>query len=259
LRIVTHNVNGIRSACTKGLWQWLMEQRADVICLQEVRADEKVLPDVARAPKGWHAFHHFAARPGYSGVALYSRVKPDKVTVGLGWDDMDPEGRYVQADFGKLSVASLYIPSGSSGETRQAVKYSFLERLETRLRTARRQRREWAVCGDFNIAHKEIDLKNWKANQKNSGFLPDERAFLDRLYSDVGFHDAFRVVNQQAEEYTWWSNRGRAYENNVGWRLDYQAVSPGLAEKVQRASVFKELKFSDHAPLTIDYQHKLTP
>ena len=254
MRIITINVNGIRSAHAKGLMPWLMKQGADVICLQEIRCDEESIPDECRAPKGYHAFFHPAVRPGYSGVAIYSRSKPDKVQVGLGWPDMDPEGRFLQADFGKTSVASLYLPSGSSGDERQAIKFQFLERFTDELKAFKRKRRDFVICGDFNIAHKEIDLKNWKGNLKNSGFLPEERAWMDRLFGPIGYVDAFRRVNPHPDQFTWWSNRGQAYAKNVGWRIDYHVVTPGLQERVEKASIYKDQKFSDHAPLMIDYK-----
>jgi exodeoxyribonuclease-3 len=212
-----------------------------------------VIPDECRVPAGYHAVFHPAVKPGYSGVGIYSRARPDKVHVGLGWDEADQEGRYLQADFGKLSVVSLYMPSGSSGEHRQAAKFRFLDRFDRHLAELRRKKRDYIICGDFNIAHKEIDLKNWKSNQKNSGFLPEERAWMDRLFDVHGYVDAFRQVNKEPDQYTWWSNRGQAYAKNVGWRLDYHVVTPRLRDAVKRASIYREQKFSDHAPLTIDY------
>jgi exodeoxyribonuclease-3 len=192
-------------------------------------------------------------KKGYSGVGIYSKQKPNKVIEGLGFDLADNEGRYLQADFDGLSVASLYLPSGSSGDERQAQKYIFLDRYLEILKKQRRQKREFIICGDFNIVHKEIDIKNWKSNQKNSGCLPQERAWLDTLFDDVGFVDAFRVVNSEKDQYTWWSNRGRARENNVGWRIDYQVVTPALLDKVKSAYVYKDSWFSDHAPLIMEY------
>jgi len=230
-----------------------MQQKADVICLQEVRADAAVLPAECRAPKGYHAYFHPAQKPGYSGVALYCRREPDNVQIGLGWPDIDQEGRYLQADFGKISVVSLYLPSGSSSELRQDVKFRFLGQFEGHLAALRRKRRDYVICGDFNIAHKEIDLKNWKSNQKNSGFLPEERAWMDRVLGPLGWIDAFRVVYPTEAQYTWWSNRGRAYENNVGWRIDYHVVTPGLKDRIVSAAIYRGEKFSDHAPLTLDY------
>ena len=258
MRIITLNVNGIRAAARKGLFRWLVAQRADVVCLQETRAQKHQIDGPPFHPPSFSCFYEPAQRPGYSGVALFSRREPDRLIRGFGWDESDREGRYLQADFGKLSVVSLYMPSGSSGEMRQAAKFRFLDRFMPHLRALRRQDREFVICGDWNIAHKAIDLKNWQANQNHSGFLPEERAWLDQLFDRVGFVDAFRVVNQEPDQYTWWSNRGRAWEKNVGWRIDYQIVSPGLKEMVNKATIFRRKRFSDHAPLIIDYDVELT-
>lgn len=255
MRIITANVNGIRSAVGKGFWVWATKQKADVICLQELKAHEEKIPAEVREPKGLHAYFHPAVKPGYSGVGLICARKPDKIQVGLGWKEMDDEGRYIQADFGDLSVVSIYLPSGSSSEKRQAVKFAFLERFHDHLIALRRKKRHFILCGDFNIAHKEIDLKNWRSNQKNSGFLPEERAWLDKVFDSTGYVDAFRVIDQRQEQYTWWSNRGQAYANNVGWRIDYHIITPGMKDKIKAASIYKKEKFSDHAPLTIDYDH----
>ncbi len=253
MRIITLNVNGIRSAARKGFYDWLSGQDADVVCLQELKAHNHQLEDPVFHPPGYQIAYYCAQKKGYSGVGIYSRETPDKVTYGLGWGDFDAEARYLQADFGKLSVVSLYLPSGSSSEHRQAAKFDFMDRFAEVLRAARRKRREFIICGDWNIAHKQIDLKNWRSNQKNSGFLPEERAWMDWLLGEAGFVDAFRVVNQQAEQYTWWSNRGQAWAKNVGWRIDYQIVTPGLRHAIQSAHIYKTERFSDHAPLTMDY------
>ncbi len=258
MRIISVNVNGIRSAARKGFFDWMKRQRADVICLQETRAQESQLEDPVFHPRGWHAYFHDAQKKGYSGVAVYSRHRPERAIPGIGWEPFDHEGRYLQVDFPRLSVISLYMPSGTSGDQRQTVKYQCMDRFMEHLRRLRRKRREFILCGDWNIAHKQIDLKNWRSNQKNSGFLPEERAWMDRLFGEAGFVDAFRVVNDAPDQYTWWSNRGRARENNVGWRIDYQVVTPGLADKVRAASVYRRSWFSDHAPLTIDYDWPLT-
>ena len=194
-----------------------------------------------------------AQKPGYSGVALYARKEPDEVIRGLGWPDMDAEGRYVEAIFGNLSVVSIYIPSGSSSEERQAIKFSFLDRFLPFLKACKASGSHYIFCGDWNIAHKPIDLKNWRSNQKNSGFLPEERAWLDEVFEQEGWVDAFRALKPDAEEYTWWSNRGQAWNNNVGWRIDYQVVSPELASSLRATAIYKDERFSDHAPLTIDY------
>ncbi len=253
MRIITLNLNGIRSAHGKGFHTWLSRQRADVVCLQETKAQVEQLDREVRSPGRWHTWFCDAEKKGYSGVALYSRHEPDNVVHGLGFDEFDREGRYVQADFGKLSVASLYLPSGSSSEERQQMKFKFMDLFMPWLEARRGDGREWVLCGDWNIAHREIDLKNWRGNRKNSGFLPEERAWLTRLFDDVGYVDAFRAVNAEPEQYTWWSNRGQAWAKNVGWRIDYQIVTPGLAPLVQRASIYKAARFSDHAPLIMDY------
>lgn len=253
MRVITVNVNGIRSAATKGLFAWLAHQHADVVCLQETKAQEHQLDAKLHVPDGYHCYFHDAQKKGYSGVALFCKRKPDRVTSGLGWPDMDAEGRFIQADFGNLSVISLYLPSGSSSEERQAVKFDFLARFMPVLKALRRKRRDYIICGDWNIAHKNIDLKNWRSNQKNSGFLPEERAWLDELFGSAGFVDAFRVVNPEADQYTWWSNRGQARAKNVGWRIDYQVITPGLTDKVRAVAIYTAQRFSDHAPLIVDY------
>lgn len=255
MRVISINVNGIRAAQKKGLLQWLSRQRADVICIQETRAQEHQLDPDIHCPKGYHCYFCDAEKKGYSGVAIYSKQEPDKVSCGLGkgFEDMDAEGRFIQADYGKLSVISIYLPSGSSGDQRQQVKFSFMKRLTETLKSMRRKRRAFIICGDWNIVHKEIDIKNWKSNQKNSGCLPEERAWLDQVFGPIGFVDAFRVVDQRPQQYTWWSNRGNARANNVGWRIDYQVISPALEGKVVKASIYKDKWFSDHAPLILDY------
>ena len=253
MRIISLNCNGIRSAHRKGFYDWLALQDADIVCLQETKAQVAVLEPALREPPGWHAYFEDAEKPGYSGVAVFSRHAPDTVVRGLGWPDFDREGRYLQLDFGTLSVASVYLPSGSSSELRQQAKFDFLARYMPVLRAHRATPREFVLCGDWNIAHKAIDLKNWRSNQKNSGFLPEERAWLDELFDDAGWIDAFRVVNQQPDQYTWWSNRGQARAKNVGWRIDYHIVTPGLREQIREAAIFTAQPFSDHAPLTVDY------
>ncbi len=231
----------------------MLQQHADVVCLQETKAQEHQLAPEIYRPAGYHVYFHDAQKKGYSGVALYCKTKPDRVVMGLGWPDVDAEGRYIQADFGNLSVISLYMPSGSSGEERQAVKFDLMARFQSVLQRLRADGREYIICGDWNIAHKAIDLKNWRGNQKNSGFLPQERAWMDELFGTSGFVDAFRIVNQDAEQYTWWSNRGQAWAKNVGWRIDYQIVTPGLKDKITAAAIYKAQRFSDHAPLIIEY------
>lgn len=256
MRIITLNANGVRSAGRKGFFDWLARQDADFVCLQETKCQEHQVADELYRPRGYHCYYYDARKKGYSGVAIYSRHKPDRVVVGHGSREFDKEGRYLEAQFGKLSVVSVYLPSGSSSEERQAAKFRFLKGFMPHLQALKRKRRDYILCGDWNIAHKEIDLKNWRSNQKNSGFLPEERAWLDRLFYDVGYIDGFREINQLPEQYTWWSNRGQAWAKNVGWRIDYQILSPGLKGSVLRADIYKEQRFSDHAPLVMDYDLK---
>ena len=253
MKIISLNVNGIRSSHQKGLFSWFQQQKADVVCLQEIKAEAAQLSAEVLSPQGYFSCLNSAEKKGYSGVAIYSRIKPDRIETRLGWNHADTEGRYLQADFGKLSVVSLYLPSGSSGEERQQVKFDFMDQFMPKLKQMRKKRREYIVCGDWNIAHKQIDLKNWRGNQKNSGFLPEERQWMDSVLEQAGFVDAFRVLNQQPDEYTWWSNRGQAWAKNVGWRIDYQIVTPGLKDRIRRAWIYREQRFSDHAPVIIEY------
>jgi len=252
-RIITCNTNGIRSAQRKGFFDWLAHQDADVVCIQETKAQAHQLSDPVFTPQGYHCYYNDAERKGYSGTALYSRARPNKVLTSLGWDPADSEGRYIQADYQGLSVISLYMPSGSSSDEALQKKFRFMEAFMEHLRALRRKRREFIICADWNICHQNIDLKNWRSNQKNSGFLPEERAWLDVLYDEVGYIDSFRLVNEEPEQYTWWSNRGQAWAKNVGWRLDYQVITPKLAQRVVDASIYKDERFSDHAPQIMDY------
>lgn len=253
MRVITANVNGIRSAASKGFFTWLQQQNADVICLQEIKAAESQLTDKLYHPTGYHAFFSSVEKKGYSGVAIYCKQKPDAIIHHLGWEIADTEGRYLEVSFGDLHVASLYLPSGTSGDARQAVKFDFLNKYLPILKQQLKNKQQYILCGDWNIAHKNIDLKNWKSNQKNSGFLPEERAWLDILFEQTGYIDAYRYIHPDKIEYTWWSHRARARENNVGWRIDYQVVTPLLADKIQRAEIYNQEIFSDHAPLIIDY------
>jgi exodeoxyribonuclease-3 len=257
VRVISINVNGIRAAHRKNFFIWLQKQDADIVCVQETKAQVEQLTEEIIKPKGYYSYFNDALKKGYSGVAIYSRIEPDKIIDKIGWREADDEGRYLQANFGKLSIVSLYLPSGSSSEERQIIKFDFLDRFMSVLKKMRRQKREYIICGDWNIAHKKIDIKNWKGNQKNSGFLPEERSWMDNLFNKLGMVDSFRVVNQEAEQYTWWSNRGQSWAKNVGWRIDYQIVTPGLKDKIKTVSIYKDERFSDHAPLIIDYDLKL--
>jgi exodeoxyribonuclease III len=253
MRIITVNVCGIRSAASKGLFKWLRKQNADFICLQETKAHFHQLSEHDIDMPGYKAHFNDAERKGYAGVAIYTRHECAKVIKGFGIPEFDGEGRYLEAQLGDLSVISLYLPSGSAGPERQASKFRFLEAFAPYLARLRRRKRHYILCGDWNIAHKNIDLRNWKSNQKNSGFLPEERSWMDRLFTHGGYVDAFREVNTEPDQYTWWSNRGQARAKNVGWRIDYQVVSKSLAGKARSASIYTGERFSDHAPLTMDY------
>jgi exodeoxyribonuclease-3 len=257
LRVITLNVNGIRSAASKGLFRWLAAQRADVVCLQEMKCQEADLDARLHGLRAYQTCHAFAQKKGYSGVSLYSRRHPEEVRRGFASREFDAEGRYVEARFGDVWVVSVYMPSGSAGPHRQASKFRFLKAFLVHLRRIRERGHEAVLCGDWNIAHREIDLRNWRSNQKNSGFLPEERAWLTRVFEELGFVDVFRTLNDQPGQYTWWSNRGQAWKKNVGWRIDYQIATPAIAARARRASIYKAKRFSDHAPLTIDYDYPL--
>ncbi len=258
-KLVSLNLNGIRSATSKGLEAWIDQTRPDCICVQEVKAQA---PDVAgkfESLAGLRGHFHYAEKKGYSGVGVYTRHEPTDVIVGFDGGEFDAEGRYVELRFDtpqrKLSLLSCYFPSGSSGEERQQAKFRFLDRIYPHLQQLRQQR-DFILCGDVNIAHKEMDLKNWKGNLKNSGFLPEERAWMTRLLDEGGLVDVYRQLQPDATDaaYTWWSNRGQAYAKNVGWRIDYHLATPALARLARSESIYKGEKFSDHAPLTISYE-----
>lgn len=258
MRIITINTNGIRAAARKGFFEWLNKQKADVVCIQETKAQVHQLEeDPIYFPRGYHCYYVDALRKGYSGVAIYSKHEPKKVIRKYGDDEFDNEGRYIELQFDKLAVVSLYAPSGSSSEERQQAKFRFMKTFMQHLKNLKKHRNEFIICGDWNIAHKEIDLKNWRGNKKNSGFLPEERAWLNTLFDEVGYIDVFRELNQKEDEYTWWSNRGQAWAKNVGWRIDYQIASPSLKNTAKKTTIYKHERFSDHAPLLIDYDIKI--
>ena len=264
-RLVTLNLNGIRSAASKGLLEWAAQAGADCMGVQELKAQQADVAGRFEVIAGLQGHFHYAEKKGYSGVAIYSRKQPSKVIVGLGNADFDAEGRYVEAQFdnvasdgafNKLSIISCYFPSGSSGDERQAVKFRFLDHVYPHL-LALKAEREFILVGDINIAHQEIDLKNWKGNAKNSGFLPEERGWMTRLLGEAGLVDVFRQLNPHPEQYTWWSARGQAWAKNVGWRLDYHLATPGIAAKAKAESIYLAQRFSDHAPLIVDYDFTL--
>jgi len=255
-RVLTLNLNGLRSAINKGLLDWLVEQNADVICLQETRIQADQRAKLAHALPGYSAQFEDAGSKGYSGVAIYSKAQPHAWVRGIGVPEFDAEGRWLQADFADLSIVSLYLPSGSSGELRQGFKFQTLAWLRAKLDAL--ANRAVIICGDWNIAHQNIDIKNWRGNQKNSGFLPAERQWLGDLFA-AGWIDTHRLLKPELAEYTWWSNRGNAYNNDVGWRIDYQIASQPLRGTPMHAQVFRTPRFSDHAPLMVDYDlSKLT-
>jgi len=273
MRIISFNANGIRSAARKGFFDWFLAQDADILCVQETKAQEHQLVGADGnclhadfLPAGYKAwFKDATTKKGYSGVAIYSRREPDEVRTELGWAPFDDEGRYIEARFGNLSVVSFYIPSGSSGELRQGFKFEVMDWLRQHLDEWLASGRDYVLCGDWNIVRSRNDIRNWSSNQKNSGCLPPERAWLNSMIADAcgdglceapanGWRDALRVLRPEAPEYTWWSNRGAARANNVGWRIDYQFVTPGLAERVDACAVHGEPRFSDHAPLIVDYR-----
>jgi len=257
-QLTSLNLNGIRSATSKGLEAWLLQAKPDCICVQEVKAQAPDIADRFESMAGLQGYFHLAEKKGYSGVAIYTHLQPSDVVVGFDGGEFDAEGRYVELRFDtpsrKYSIISTYFPSGSSGEERQLAKYRFLARMYPHLEGLKSER-DFILCGDINIAHREADLKNWRSNQRNSGFLPDERAWMTKLTSECGLIDVYRQLEPDTTDtcYTWWSNRGQAYANNVGWRLDYHLATPTLAAGARSTDIYKGQKFSDHAPITIGY------
>jgi exodeoxyribonuclease III len=257
-KLTSLNLNGIRSATSKGLEAWLDQHRPDCICVQEIKAQADDIKGRFETLAGMQGHFQFAQKKGYSGAGIYTRHEPSDVIIGYGSSEFDAEGRYVELRFDtpqtKLSIISTYFPSGSSGEERQQAKFRFLGEFFPHLAALKNQR-EFILCGDVNIAHQEIDLKNWKSNQKNSGFTPEERAWMTQLLNQGGLVDVYRHLQPTATDtaYTWWSARGQAYANNVGWRLDYHLATPALAQFARREAIYKAQKFSDHAPITIEY------
>ncbi len=257
-KLTSLNLNGIRSATSKGLEPWLTAHQPDCICVQEVKAQAEHMEGSFKSLAGLKGYFHLAEKKGYSGVGIYTKHEPSDVVIGYGSPEFDAEGRYVELRFdtpqSKLSIISGYFPSGSSGEERQQAKFRFLAEFYPHL-IQLKQTREFILCGDVNIAHQQIDLKNWRSNQKNSGFLPEERAWMTTLLGELGMVDVYRKLQPTTTDtaYTWWSARGQAYANNVGWRLDYHLATPALAAYARRESIYKAQKFSDHAPITVEY------
>lgn len=252
MRIMTLNCNGVRAAERRGLFDWLQEREVDIVCLQETKAQEWQLAGGPCMPSEYHCYYFDAQRKGYAGTAILSRQRPDRVIKGMGWPPADSEGRFLQADFGDLSVISLYLPSGASGEARQQIKFECLDVLWGRLVRMAADGRRYVICGDWNMCHQQIDLKNWKGNLNRPGFMPAERAWLDRLFAELGYVDAFRLLHTGPDHYTWWSNRGQARANNTGWRIDYHVITQNLVPYVNSVRILKECNFSDHAPVVMD-------
>ena len=261
-KLTSLNLNGIRSATSKGVEAWIDQNRPDCICVQEIKAQSADMQGRFEELAGLKGHFHFAAKKGYSGVGIYTRHEPSDVLAGYGSQEFDAEGRYVELRFDtpsrRLSIISAYFPSGSSGEERQLAKYRFLDEFHPHLMRLKAER-EFILCGDINIAHRQADLKNWRSNQKNSGFLPEERAWMTKLLgedTDGGLVDVYRRLQPDTTDacYTWWSNRGQAYANNVGWRLDYHLATPQLAQLARSEAIYKGQKFSDHAPITVGYE-----
>ena len=255
MKIITFNANGLRSATSKGFFDWFATQDADVLCVQETKAQEQQLADACFRPAGYRSwFRDASTKKGYSGVAIYARREPDEVLTGLGWPEFDEEGRYIEARFGKLSVVSLYLPSGSSKEERQQFKFKVMDWIAPKFREWNQSGRHYVICGDWNIAHTAKDIRNARGNAKNSGFLPEERAWLSELFDQHGWVDSYRHLHPEGEDYTWWSQRGAARAKNVGWRIDYQVVSPSLRDKLHACAITPEPRFSDHAPFAVEFR-----
>ncbi len=255
--VMSSNLNGIRSADSKGFFDWaLNEINCDIICLQEIKADMDAIPQHLKNISGYHSFYHPAQKKGYSGVGIISKKEPNEVIIGLGNEELDNEGRYIELIFDNFAVASLYFPSGSSGDDKQQKKFRAMDYYLPVLKSHIKDNKPLIICGDWNIAHKEIDLKNWRSNRDQSGFLPEEREWIDQIFK-MGYIDAWRYLYPEIPGYTWWSHRGNAYAKDVGWRIDYHIVTPNFKEYLKNASIYKDKKFSDHAPLIVEYDMTL--
>jgi exodeoxyribonuclease-3 len=254
MRVISFNANGIRSAIRKGFYEWLKQQDADFVCIQETKLKTSEHGDLQSIiPQGYYAEFEDAEKRGYSGVAIFAKHQPLSIARRLGMHESDAEGRFIQFDYPHFSLVSVYMPSGTSGEGRQDIKMKFLTHFQDYLEMQKRQSKRLIICGDWNIAHRQIDLKNWKSNQKNSGFLPEERAWLDLVFGSLGYVDAFREKNKLPEQYSWWSARGQARAKNVGWRIDYHVISEVLRSHVANVQIVSDPFFSDHAPVIVDY------
>lgn len=250
MKIISYNVNGIRAAITKGFVTWLQEENPDIVCIQELKADIEQVDLKEIFALGYEVFWHSAQKKGYSGVAIFSKVRPNNVSVGCGIDKYDAEGRVLRADYDGFSVMSVYMPSGSSGDERQAFKMDWLADFQNYINTLKIEFPHLIISGDYNICHKAIDIHNPKGNATSSGFLPEEREWMEG-FVNRGFVDSFRTINADPHHYSWWSYRAGARDKNLGWRIDYQMVSEALAEKIQHASILPDVKHSDHCPIVL--------
>lgn len=253
MRIISYNVNGIRSAIQKGFIDWLASDPADIICLQEIKAHKENVDFHAIESLGYYTYWYPAQKKGYSGVAIFSKMKPDAVHYGNGFSQSDEEGRFLRADIGDLSVISAYFPSGTSGEERQTYKYQWLAEFFSYIQQLKIERPNLIVCGDYNICHKEIDIHNPISNKNSSGFLPEERAWMDKWFEN-GFTDTFRHFNKEPHHYSWWSFRANARANNKGWRIDYISAGKPLEKRLKDAAIFPEVKHSDHCPVYMELE-----
>lgn len=251
MRIISYNVNGLRSALKKGFLEWLETDPADIICLQEVKAEKDQIDHLAIENLGYQTFWYSAEKKGYSGVAIFTKIQPDKIQYGNGIMQSDSEGRVLRADYGDITLINAYFPSGTSGDIRQAYKYQWLDEFFEYIQVLRRERPKLVICGDYNIAHKAIDIHNPAGNKKSSGFLPEERAWMDKLF-DHGYIDTFRFFNPHPHQYTWWSQRFPSVRaQNKGWRIDYISVTEPLRDALKDAAIYPDVKHSDHCPVYV--------
>ncbi|MBR9828425.1 MAG: exodeoxyribonuclease III [Oceanospirillales bacterium] len=257
MRVITFNTQGIEQAADNGFFDWMIEQDADVVCLQNLKAKEYQLDGDRYHPEGYHAYFFDAFDDGFSGVALYTRHLPKAIMTGLGFEQCDFNGRFIQADFDKVSVSSMTVPSGLRSPEAQAGKMEYLELLKGHLKKTLRKRREFIFAGTFNIAHRAVDLSNWYVNQRVSGFLAEEREWIEEVFGSMGYVDAFREMNKAERQYSWWPDYNRAWSLNEGARLDYQITTANLRKTVKGARIYRDQRFSEHAPLIIDYDIEL--
>lgn len=250
-KIITYNVNGIRAAVRKGFLEWLEAANPDIVCIQETKAQDEQIPVFELEMLGYKTYSFSAVKKGYSGVAIFTKQEPDQIETGIGIEKYDNEGRFIRADFGDISVVSVYHPSGSSGDLRQDFKMQWLDDFQNYILELRRTRPKLIVCGDYNICHKPIDIHDPVRNAKSSGFLPEEREWMSG-FLETGFVDSFRHLNKGPHNYSWWSYRANARANNKGWRIDYNMVTENLKDKIQRVAILPDAMHSDHCPVLLE-------